>query len=364
MSLKDLIVQKKPREISGPRSANRFDFQKSWALCRLLELHQTGKDYLIVFDYHDDVLVLNSSTNPDRIDFYQIKTKQSGHWTRTALLARESGADGPLPSILGKLTQNKLDFPDHAGKLTLVSTQGFKLAVKGSADSIAHNVCFKELDGKELALVQKALREEHKLDDDLDCADCTHLHVTSLSLGDHSTHAMGILGQFLEQLYPNEKVQLPAVYRALTDEIKRKTNVERLPTDFTELSTQRSISRDSFSKMLLNVKPLEQFEVAVQEAMNRLQQEQVPFDEVRRVRQACRAYEVERMNSSDLVLTKARKAIEFEVASMRVKHEVPPNLIDALAQVREALKDETERIVTLHSESYRSAMILMALYDI
>jgi hypothetical protein len=93
MSLKDLIVQKKPRETSGPRSANRFDFQKSWALCRLLELHQSGQDYLIVFDYHDDVLVLDSATDPNRIDFYQIKTKQNGHWTRSALVARDNGVN-------------------------------------------------------------------------------------------------------------------------------------------------------------------------------------------------------------------------------------------------------------------------------
>ena len=88
MSLKDLLVTTKPRETSGPRSANRFDFQKSWALCRLLELHKSGKDYLIVFDYHDDVLVLDSCGDPNRIDFYQIKTKQSGHWTRRDLIDR------------------------------------------------------------------------------------------------------------------------------------------------------------------------------------------------------------------------------------------------------------------------------------
>jgi hypothetical protein len=206
-----------------------------------LELHQNGSDYLIVFDYHDDVLVLDSSTDPQRIDFYQIKTKTSGHWTRTALIARDKGADGPLPSILGKLTENKIRFPDHAGRLSLVSNQGFKLAVKGSADSVAQKVTLNQLTNGELAAIQKAIREEHGLAVDLDCRDCTHLEVTSLSLGDHAIHSMGVLGNFLETLYPGQKVQLPAVYKSLSDEIRRKTNVEQSATSFDDLCAARSI---------------------------------------------------------------------------------------------------------------------------
>jgi hypothetical protein len=364
MSLKDLIVQKKPRETSGPRSANRFEFQKSWALCRLLELHQSGQDYLIVFDYHDDVLVLDSSTDPNRIDFYQIKTKQSGHWTRSALLSQEQGKDGLLPSILGKLTQNKLEFPEHTGNLTLVSTQGFQLAVKGHAASIVQEVCLKELDDKELAAIHKAIRKEHKLDKDMDCADCTHLTVTSLSLGDHPNHAMGILGQFLSALYPNEKVQLPAIYRALSDEIKRKTNVEKLPSDFAELCSHRSISRGVFEKMLQDVKPSGEFDAAVQEAMTRLQHEDVPFDSVREIRLACTTYEIERMDSSDLVLGKARKTVEGSVATLRASGSIPEKLTEAIAVVLQSVTNDTALLVSVRSESYRTAMILMALYGI
>lgn len=365
MSLKELIVATQPRETSGPRSSNRFDFQKSWALCQLLELHQSGSDYLIVFDYHDDILVLDSSSDPTRIDFYQIKTKQSGHWTRTALVAREKGKDGiELPSILGKLTHNKIQFPAHTGKLTFVSTQGFKLKLAGENENVIQQVTLEKLDAEELDAILNAIKKEHSLADHLDCKSCTHLTVTSLSLGDHATHAMGKLGDFIERLYPGEKVALAAIYRTLSDEIKRKTNVEQLPVDFAELTSHRSISRQAFEKILQDVKPSTQFETAVKEAIERLQHEHLPFDEVRQIRQACTTYEVERMNSSDLVLAKARRAVTSAVEQLRSNNAVPPKLLDAIEAVRGAVREDTKVLLSVRSEHFRTAMILLALYGI
>ena len=71
--LRDAIIRLKPREHAGSRSADRFDYQKDWAICKLLQLHESSADYLIAFDVFDDVVVLNSEATPDRISFFQIK---------------------------------------------------------------------------------------------------------------------------------------------------------------------------------------------------------------------------------------------------------------------------------------------------
>src|ERR1035437_9711941 len=114
-SLLDQLVQVAPREVSGSRSSNRSDYQKSWAFCLLLKLHKTGQHYLVLFDYHDDVVVLDSAANPTAMDFYQVKTKKCGNWTATLLLKREKGAnDEPLNSIPGKMYSNKIAFPTTA----------------------------------------------------------------------------------------------------------------------------------------------------------------------------------------------------------------------------------------------------------
>lgn len=362
MALKELLISTKPREVSGSRSANRFDFQKSWALCRLLELHQSGKDYLLVFDYHDDVLVLNSCSDPTQIDFFQIKTRKSGHWTRKELIAREQGKNGPLPSILGKLVGNRLQFPNHIGTLNFVSTQGFKVSVNGKAESVSHEVCLKELTSQELNAILTALRSEHSLASNPDCADCTHLSVTSLSLGDHGTHATGALANFLEQLYPGEKVHLPAIYRTLCDEIKRKTNVERLPKDFDELCAERSIGRERFKQILDDVKPASEFSTSLSEALSRLQSENMAFDEVRQLREACNLYEIDRMEGANVVLQKSRKLIGQAVTKIREQDAMPPRLTDAIARVVADVERRTKVLVSVKSSHYRSAMILMAIY--
>ena len=64
MSLKDLLVQDKPRDTSGALSSDRFAYQHNWALCRLLFMHQDKNDYVMTFDHHEDVTVLDSEDSP------------------------------------------------------------------------------------------------------------------------------------------------------------------------------------------------------------------------------------------------------------------------------------------------------------
>ena len=47
-----------PRESSGPRTSRKYDYQKDLAIGMLLEFHTKGHDYLFVFDYHDDLVIL------------------------------------------------------------------------------------------------------------------------------------------------------------------------------------------------------------------------------------------------------------------------------------------------------------------
>lgn len=53
--------------------ANRFDYQKDWALYKVLEFQLEDGNYVIVLDFHDDILILDSDISPDKIGFYQIK---------------------------------------------------------------------------------------------------------------------------------------------------------------------------------------------------------------------------------------------------------------------------------------------------
>jgi len=111
-----------------------------------------------------------------------------------------------------------------------------------------------------------------------------------------------------------------------------------------------------------DVKPATEFDSALTEALSRLQSEDVAFDEVRQIREACNLYEIERMDSTNLVLRKARDAIVKAVAKIRKNGSMPPRLADAIAFVALVVEKQTSVIATVKSSQYRSAMILMALY--
>lgn len=82
MNAFDSIVAKKPLENAGAMAGNRFAYQLDWGLKRLLELEEEGKPYTVIFDYQDDILVLDSDEYPQYIDFYQVKTNTAAGWRK------------------------------------------------------------------------------------------------------------------------------------------------------------------------------------------------------------------------------------------------------------------------------------------
>ena len=98
VDLKTQFVQKSPRETSGSRSANRFNYQDDWALCKLLEIHNSDDDYVLVLDFHDDIVVLDSASNPKVAIFYQVKpNKQDSGAGQTLSLARKEKKESCHP---------------------------------------------------------------------------------------------------------------------------------------------------------------------------------------------------------------------------------------------------------------------------
>src|ERR1035438_1791658 len=118
------IAAKVPSELGGSTATNRFEYQVDWTLCHMLHLQRRGGNFLLICDYHDDVVVLDGPEEANKAHFYQIKTSKSPHWTTTKLLKRERGEDGKDVSILfsplGKLYKHRIDFPSVQCTLNFV----------------------------------------------------------------------------------------------------------------------------------------------------------------------------------------------------------------------------------------------------
>lgn len=137
-SLLDQLSEKSQCETAGADSASRFDYQKDWAFCRMIRKHIQGEDYLVAFEYHDDVVFLEPSDAPTLAEFCQVKTSSSPSPRRlSSLTSRPKDKD----SILAKMVSNFDGIcSSHDVKVILVSNNVFDFTDK--------DVCAKDIDRK------------------------------------------------------------------------------------------------------------------------------------------------------------------------------------------------------------------------
>ena len=155
------LTKAKRRESAGSDTSARFDFQKNWALCEMLTRHTAGIEYLVAFEFHDDVVFFMPENDPCSVDFVQVKTSKSPK-ARTISSLTAVGTSGA--SILAKLATNKdLLKPPIAVRLILVSNTPFEFSsseIAGNAITEPHRSKLikgltKEFPGTEEALLQK-----------------------------------------------------------------------------------------------------------------------------------------------------------------------------------------------------------------
>jgi hypothetical protein len=120
----DALHKTKPREKAGARTAARFEFQANFSILKILDIHEAGDDYRAIFDHFDDLTILNSSSQPTCIDFFQIKGLSTGSWTIKRLV-KEQTDKAPPRSIIGKMYKNAHDFAAHANSITFASNGMF-----------------------------------------------------------------------------------------------------------------------------------------------------------------------------------------------------------------------------------------------
>ena len=313
--LKQQLLDIKPRETSGSTSANRFDYQDDWALCTVLTLHETGNDYVVVFDYHDDVVVLDSATDPQSVLFYQIKTKKTGNWRRSELLYQKTGKSGKLPSILGKLYGNYSRFPSQTTGLQLISNAHFDLKLPGGKSSVGKtSIRFTTLEPAEQKKIAESLQKESGCLVETAGTRLVTFQHSDLSLSDHTNHALGKLTSFLDRLPDTTTAGANAFFRTLKGEIARRAKSERTIDTFEELRTHRAICRADFEILLAEVRDVATPSDTVGDLRNRLDAECVPYREVVRLCHAARRFVIDRFDPTNRMLEMAASTVSDLVA--------------------------------------------------
>lgn len=251
MNLEQNILKIKPREESGSKTARKYTFQKDLSLFLLLSYHEKKEDYVFLFDFHDDLLILDSSSNPQKIDFFQIKSKDSGNWTINSLIKTEKDK----LSILGKLYLNKMNFEENTNSLNFISNTNYNFnKLSNGDDSLKKSLIIADdLEKKILDSIKDSLKKEHKLTIDPEFKNITKFHVTKLSNEDSSTHCLGELSKLINKINPENKINAELAYKQIINEVKIKTEntvSNRSHNRLDELIEIKGISKNQFLEFL------------------------------------------------------------------------------------------------------------------
>jgi hypothetical protein len=304
MSLEEHFNSVNPREDSGAPVSDRFQYQKDWALCHLLRLHADNVDYLMAFDIHDDVVIFQPEQSPNKICFYQVKTKKTGEtWTKGKLIERPKGKDGnPLPSIVGKMYSNVLLFADYAQCSTFLSNVPCKLELSpdGKQAVLLSDVRtpFENLPKKYRTDISEAVKQEHLLTADPILEKMLWFELSELPLEGHSTHTKGKLAEFLEARKPG-KYNTPLAYKTLSDELKRRNDYNRRNLRFSEMVKFKAIGRSEFEKILSVAVPDETAENTWPEVAAHLLDEQFGLQKTLKLKKAWFKVDMYRSDASD-----------------------------------------------------------------
>mgnify|MGYP005845213207 CR=1 FL=1 len=237
------LTSKPHRETAGSDTAARFDYQKDWAFCKMMRKHIADENYLIAFEYHDDVLFLTPADNPTSAEFCQVKTSSASKpRTFSSLTSFPKGKS----SILAKMFSNFDGIcSSYDVRVVLVSNNAFQFA--------ADELCAKNLDEK----LRKKLLDKLKAEvTDLDEARLDKLHflVTGVSLESMQSFLAGeAMELFSHKFGEDHGLNIRTWIRLIKSEITRKNSYPSDKVSTTnDLITKKCIS-DSHVEDTLNV---------------------------------------------------------------------------------------------------------------
>jgi Cap4 dsDNA endonuclease len=244
------VSSSKPREKSGAQTMARYAFQVHASILKILDLHESGNDYRAVFDHFDDLMVFDKADQPERVDFYQIKSQSAGRWSLKDM-TRKSGKGLPPVTFLGRLHQHMATFGKMVTKLGFVSNMGFKLKLAdGTSTTDDHHVVIStHLHSDEIDMLKAAVAKDAVSPP---AVDGSHLFVferTPLGIIGQETLVKGRLLEFVHERGGTERVPVISLYETLRGNVLTKTGTTQEFTTTEEFYDRKTLCRSDIEAM-------------------------------------------------------------------------------------------------------------------
>ena len=366
MDIKELIIKSSIREDSGSTASSRLNYQKDWSICHLLEQHPSSKDYVYIFDFQDDLLILDSEEKPTLIRVFQIKTKESGEWTIKSLIASRKNrkTQEQLLSIIGKLYSSKIKYKDQLESLSFVTNTSYDIQLKDGSNSrktlIINGNNLTEEDTKS---INDAIIAEYKLTENPACENILCLIMTDLSLKDHRGHTMGKLADFMEATNPGN-YRIPLLYRTLFDFVTKRTDYSgKLVKSYDDLLKNKSITRKDFEAILAKFIATkdENYEKGWKSIETALSLNHFTVQEMQEYKTNYRLYTIEKFKNNSLLnslYAKIKQSYDKLIAGGKLNVDLKTSLDLVLEEYKKDMIDQD-----LYNDNYLKTIVLVLIYN-
>ncbi len=256
----DSLVIKKPREKSGSWTSARYDYQRHIAILKILELLKSNADWCVACDYFDDLMVLDHSSSPSSIHLYQVKTKTSGKWSISNLVAKHKG---PAPnSFIGKMYGTVEDLGSVVTKATFISNLGYAFELKDGTKTNDDHILIlaSHLSAAELKTVEGCLEPDFPSPRKHDFEAIFSFERSPLGLHSQAEFVIGRLHYELNKLLSDaDNLPIGAIYKTLFAEVSRRSGISNEFETSADFFAQKTISKAQVAPIIESAKSKVQF---------------------------------------------------------------------------------------------------------
>ena len=261
-----LLSDSQISEFGGEHSNEGVDYARFWAIYYLLtELEQRSSDYVLVFEFLQDIAVLDSAEHPSRLELFQLKKKSPSKWSvsslcskppkpKTAAASPEQSPSSKLAasSVIGKLyisvqaarallkTEGTF-VTDGAFSLRLLGTSNFPVDTKAQISSLCiDNI--KSINKKIASDITSTVdvRILHKL----------HLHHSKVTAASMREIARGVASEYLANTNPGCREVAEQMVETLLFKFAERSGPKANLTDTVRLCHEKGFSKQQFTDVM------------------------------------------------------------------------------------------------------------------
>jgi hypothetical protein len=228
-----------------------FDYQVNVSMALVLDLFRQGKEFVALFDHHDDLVVFVGEGENSELSFYQVKSSGELTWTAKRLARR--APTGELPkSIVGKAYYNVALFGPEIRRASILSNRPLSATLATATKTGLHDgeLSIADLCSADQEVLIKSLEADFPAGFDKTHAKLLTFKRLPFDLESYRATVLGRIVTMLEELHPDFVAVSSPFYTALLAAAGECTGNKTKSTTVDELRKRVALDREAISRLI------------------------------------------------------------------------------------------------------------------